>query len=68
MFTIGIIPSFGSLEKTAEIWNMLQHHYKHTAENPNTQALKHRISSCEQKIMETMENNLIDALGEQDNG
>merc|ERR1711953_892243 len=46
---------------------MLQHHYKHTAENPNTQALKHRISSCEQKIMETMENNLIDALGEQDN-
>ena len=57
-----------TLEKTAEIWNMLQHHYKHTAENPNTQALKHRISSCEQKIMETMENNLIDALGEQDNG
>ena len=47
---------------------MLQHHYKHTAENPNTQALKHRISSCEQKIMETMENNLIDALGEQNNG
>ena len=47
---------------------MLQHHYKHTVENPNTIALKHRISACEQKIMETMENNLIDALGEQDNG
>ena len=58
------------LGKTAEIWNMLQHNYKHTEHNVNAKSLEHRINSCEQRITDYMESRLIDALSAepQDNG
>lgn len=53
------------LAKTAEIWNLLQHNYKHTENNVNTKSLQHRITSCEQRITDSMESRLIDALSEE---
>ena len=60
--------SLNNSAKTSEIWNMMQHHYKYTSGNASVKALSHRILSCEQRILDFMENELIDALSEEKYG
>ena len=50
------------LAKTAEMWNLLQHNFKHTEHNVNAKSLEHRINSCGRRITDYMESRLIDAL------
>ena len=56
------------IEKAAEMWNMLQHHQKNAEGTVLEQNLSHRISSIEQRLMDRLENSLIEALSEENNG
>ena len=68
---IFIFWSFGYncfLEKAAESWNMLQHHQKNAEGTLLEQNLSHRINSIEQRLTDRLENSLIEALSEENNG
>ena len=50
------------------MWNMLRHHQKNAHGTQLEQNLSHRITSVEQRLLDRLENSLIDALSEEDNG
>ena len=56
------------LDKVAEIWNVVRHHQKNAGETALAKSLAHRVSAMEQRLLERLENNFIEALQEEDNG